>query len=214
MRRTNVRRLFPTLAALMVLATLTVFSPCQPAALTPDAPFPPTPPTSGPTSGPTPAPSPIRPSTTATQHPPTFPTPTSAAPPSPTQAPARTKSPTPLPAPTPTPAPSTSRTTATPGPTPPPQVVKAARHAAALHLGLPRHLSEDRLSLHHWQDTVWIDGSMGCARPGQVYTKALIPGFILTFSHPQGSISVHTDNSRGQSIIPVGCTHHPRNKHP
>ena len=29
----------------------------------------------------------------------------------------------------------------------------------------------------------WADGSLGCPRPGQFYTQALVPGYWIVFSH-------------------------------
>ena len=30
---------------------------------------------------------------------------------------------------------------------------------------------------------IWNDGSLGCARPGQVYTQALVPGYRIILEH-------------------------------
>ena len=80
-----------------------------------------------------------------------------------------------------------------------------ARTAAALHLGVrdPRDLT-----LLHWQEYTWGNGAMGCARPGQSYTEALVDGHVALFETADGrQARVHL--SATQALIPRTCVPQP-----
>ena len=51
---------------------------------------------------------------------------------------------------------------------------------------------------------VWADGSLGCPRPGRVYTQALVPGFRITVQGGDGALDYHASQSGGWVLCPPG----------
>ena len=50
------------------------------------------------------------------------------------------------------------------------------------------------------------DGALGCPQPGQMYSRALVPGFRVLAKTREGDLLYHTD-MRGQTVVctsPVG----------
>ncbi len=48
------------------------------------------------------------------------------------------------------------------------------------------------LVLESREPVEWSDGSLGCPRPGMMYTQAIVPGYKLTFSDGSRTYKVHT----------------------
>jgi hypothetical protein len=61
-------------------------------------------------------------------------------------------------------------------------------------------VSESAVVLAHAEQLTWSDGSLGCPQPGQMYTQALVPGFRVVASTPEGDFLYHTD-SHGQVLV-------------
>jgi len=62
----------------------------------------------------------------------------------------------------------------------PPEILQAIRENLGKRLGIedpqvPR--------LVRAQNVTWSDGSLGCPRPGQMYTQALVPGYWVVLEH-------------------------------
>lgn len=60
------------------------------------------------------------------------------------------------------------------------------------------------LTLKSKAEVEWSDGSLGCPRPGMMYTQAIVPGYKLIFSDGSRSYEVHT-GKRGTPA--VWCDH-------
>lgn len=69
--------------------------------------------------------------------------------------------------------------------------VDAARQDAAAHLGVPA----DQLRVDDVQPRQWPDSSLGCPRPGNMYSQIVTPGFLITISTASGrQLEYHTDD--------------------
>jgi hypothetical protein len=77
--------------------------------------------------------------------------------------------------------------TATP-PAATPTRAQLARNALAAHLKIPA----ESLRLESEREEQWRDGALGCPAPGQSYTQAIVPGYLLVFSDGMAAHSVHT----------------------
>ena len=42
---------------------------------------------------------------------------------------------------------------------------------------------QDSIDVLHAESLIWNDGSLGCGKPGQMYTQALIPGYRIILGH-------------------------------
>ena len=51
----------------------------------------------------------------------------------------------------------------------------------------------------------WNNGSMGCGHPGQVYTEALIPGYVFTLIQDTRTIRVHSNERGTIMFVPEAC---------
>ena len=61
----------------------------------------------------------------------------------------------------------------------PEDLLKAVRTDMAERLGV----SADDLSVLKSQSITWNDGSLGCGKPGEVYTQATVPGYWILLMH-------------------------------
>lgn len=77
----------------------------------------------------------------------------------------------------------------------PPVVERARSHLAAALGCRPADIAVDEV-----EDVVWNDGSLGCAKPGMMYTQALVPGYKVTFSYGGRRHRYHTD--RRHNVVP------------
>ena len=71
----------------------------------------------------------------------------------------------------------------------------AALGDAATHLGVGRdQLHVDQVDAHQWPDS-----SLGCPKPGIMYSQIVTPGFLILISSSSGKqLEYHTD---GQSRV-------------
>jgi len=51
--------------------------------------------------------------------------------------------------------------------------------------------SADDLTVLSAEPVTWPDGSLGCPEPGGMYTQALVPGYRITVSTPDGEVAFH-----------------------
>jgi hypothetical protein len=90
-----------------------------------------------------------------------------------------------------TPADAPSSPTLTRGPLPAdlrerPAVAKALADAAQR-----QHVSEPQVQVAAWSEVTWNDGSLGCPRPGQAYTQALVDGQLLLLRVDRTLLAYH-----------------------
>jgi hypothetical protein len=74
----------------------------------------------------------------------------------------------------------------------PPELERMTREAladAASRTGL----SADALRVEHAEAVTWPDGALGCARPGVVYTQALVPGYRVVIRAGDERLSYHAN---------------------
>jgi hypothetical protein len=88
--------------------------------------------------------------------------------------------------------PTTSVPSSLPGlnPTPDPgPIVNAALNDAATQLGV----SAANLHVEQVEPRQWPDSSLGCARPGLMYSQIVTPGFLIVISSGSTRLEYHTD---------------------
>jgi hypothetical protein len=68
--------------------------------------------------------------------------------------------------------------------------VDAALQDAATHLGV----GKDQLRVDQAEARQWPDSSLGCPRPGMLYSQIVTPGFLIIISSASGKqLEYHTD---------------------
>ena len=84
------------------------------------------------------------------------------------------------------------------GPNPPDSqaAVDAALNDAAAHLGVNR----DQLQVDQVEAREWGDSSLGCPRPGLLYSQIVTAGFLIIISTGPKQLEYHTD-SRGRVVL-------------
>lgn len=94
------------------------------------------------------------------------------------------------------------RVEATPG-----QPVTPDTLAAAIRADAARMLARDdagaglAVTLH---DVVWSDGSLGCPRPGMMYTQALVPGWRVVVGDGRTEWIYHASRAGAWLRCPAG----------
>ena len=74
--------------------------------------------------------------------------------------------------------------------------VAAALSDAAARLGTtPESLHVDRVEAHEWGDS-----SLGCPRPGVMYSQVVTPGFLMVISGGGKVLEYHSD-ARGRVVL-------------
>lgn len=73
--------------------------------------------------------------------------------------------------------------------------LRAIREDAAQRSGLP--LAQVKVGTP--QPVTWNDGSLGCAEPDQMYTQALVPGYLIEVQAAGQTLRYHA-NRRGYWI--------------
>jgi hypothetical protein len=71
----------------------------------------------------------------------------------------------------------------------PRELRRAVVSDAARRLGV----AESAVVLTGAQQVTWNDGAMGCPKPGQMYTQALVPGYRIVAKTANAEIVYHTD---------------------
>src|ERR1700704_6230107 len=99
------------------------------------------------------------------------------------------------PAPPPSPAPASPVASVLPGSSSaadPQPAVDAALRDAAEHLGVsPATLQVDQVEARQWGDS-----SLGCPKPGQMYSQIVTPGFVIIISGAGKQLEYHADTRR------------------
>lgn len=74
----------------------------------------------------------------------------------------------------------------------PPQLVEQARADLARRLGLPAGSFEVKRS----SVVEWPDSSLGCPKPGFMYSQIVTPGFLIVLAANNQEYEYHTDANR------------------
>jgi len=61
---------------------------------------------------------------------------------------------------------------------------------------------ESAVVLARAERVTWSDGSLGCSKPGQVYTQMLVPGYRVVARSGERELTYHTD----ERAYVVGCS--------
>ena len=78
----------------------------------------------------------------------------------------------------------------------PQPAVDAAQRDAAAHLGVsPAALKVDQVEPRQWGDS-----SLGCPKPGQMYSQIVTPGFVIIISGAGKQLEYHAD-TRGRVVL-------------
>jgi hypothetical protein len=80
------------------------------------------------------------------------------------------------------------------------KVLQAARADAAQRSGLP----QAQLQLVSMESVTWADGSLGCPRPGMLYTQALVPGYRVKLQVGREVWDYHASERGGVVLCPPG----------
>jgi hypothetical protein len=84
-------------------------------------------------------------------------------------------------------------------------VTEAALADAARHTGLGRA----ELKVLSTEDVTWSDGSLGCPRPGMMYTQALVPGYRVRIEAGGRVLDYHAGRSGQPTLCPAGLAREP-----
>ena len=74
--------------------------------------------------------------------------------------------------------------------------VDAALRDAAAHLGI----SQANLKVDQAEPRQWGDSSLGCPKPGLMYSQVVTPGFVIIISGAGKQLEYHAD-TRGQVVL-------------
>lgn len=69
----------------------------------------------------------------------------------------------------------------------PPELIEKMRADLAERLGI----GASDATLVRAESVVWPDGSLGCPEPGQFYTQATVPGYLVAFTHEGRTYTYH-----------------------
>jgi hypothetical protein len=72
----------------------------------------------------------------------------------------------------------------------PRELRRAVVSDAARRLGV----AESAVVLSGAEQVTWNDGAMGCPKPGQMYTQAIVPGYRIVAKTASAEIVYHTDS--------------------
>jgi hypothetical protein len=78
----------------------------------------------------------------------------------------------------------------------PQPAVDAALRDAAAHLGV----SATDLKVDQAESREWGDSSLGCPKPGLMYSQIVTPGFVITISGAGKQLEYHSD-TRGRVVV-------------
>ncbi len=80
-----------------------------------------------------------------------------------------------------------------------PELQEVAKNATAI-LVETMNISPEDVIIQDIQRVVWRDGSLGCPKPGMMYTQALTPGYLVQVKVKGEVRMVHMDE-RGRGVI-------------
>lgn len=78
----------------------------------------------------------------------------------------------------------------------PQPAVDAALYDAAAHLGV----SPAELKVEQVEPRQWSDSSLGCPKPGLMYSQIVTPGYVIVISGAGKQLEYHAD-TRGQVVL-------------
>ena len=78
----------------------------------------------------------------------------------------------------------------------PDSILEAVKQDLAERLGA----SADEFEVIKAESITWNDGSLGCAKPGEVYTQALVPGYWILLEH-EGQEYDYRASERGYFLL-------------
>jgi len=73
-------------------------------------------------------------------------------------------------------------------------VPQAVRRAVVADAAKRFKVAESAVVLGQAEQVTWNDGSLGCARPGQMYTQNLVAGYRIVVITSEGRMVYHTDS--------------------
>lgn len=56
------------------------------------------------------------------------------------------------------------------------------------------NIKEDKIEVKKVEKTDWSDGSLGCPKPGFMYTQAIVPGYLITLEAQGKEYNYHTSS--------------------
>lgn len=89
--------------------------------------------------------------------------------------------------------------------TPVNRMVTSARADAAKRSGLP----PAQLQVVTAEPVTWADGSLGCPRPGMLYTQALVPGYRVQLRVGSEVWNYHGSERGALALCPAGQAQEP-----
>ena len=84
---------------------------------------------------------------------------------------------------------------------------RAVRHAVVADAASRFQVAEDAVVLASAEQVTWSDGSLGCPKPGVMYTQMLVQGYRVTATTTAGRMLYHTD-TRG-NVVSCGLSVRP-----
>lgn len=93
---------------------------------------------------------------------------------------------------------------------------RAVRQAVAADAARRFQVAEDAVVLASAELVTWSDGSLGCPKPGLVYTQMLVQGYRVMATSAAGQLLYHTD-TRGNVVtcgMPPRPAREPQGKPP
>jgi hypothetical protein len=75
----------------------------------------------------------------------------------------------------------------------PPDLIEKMRADLAQHAGI----SASAAKVVRAESIVWPNGALGCEQPGQMYTQATVPGYIVQFEYRGRTYSYHAAREPG-----------------
>jgi hypothetical protein len=69
----------------------------------------------------------------------------------------------------------------------PPDLIEKMRADLAQHAGI----SASAAKVVRAESIQWPDGALGCPQPGEMYTQAIVSGYIVQFTHEGRTYSYH-----------------------
>ncbi len=85
------------------------------------------------------------------------------------------------------------------------RIVQVARADAAQRSGLP----PAQLQLVSMESVTWADGSLGCPKPGMLYTQALVPGYRVKLRVGSQVWDYHAGERGGLVLCPPELAREP-----
>lgn len=73
---------------------------------------------------------------------------------------------------------------------------EAAIDIAKLELAKQRDIDSATLKIISTEEHTWPDSSLGCGKPGQMYTQVLTPGFVVIIQSSKGTHELHATDQR------------------